>query len=174
MSEALIIKENYRLAECCRPGPKQKIVGFLKADSPVISVHRADCASLSKVDKDRLIALSWDEVIATEAEPDPACNEDYVRLDEIDFKILKHHQTLGIDYAAVVARATGLNRATVFERHRKLRDLKLLKRVQPTMIRYRKGVVDNKWIKHRNHTYFEITPRGTTFLNRFENRQSGG
>ena len=71
---------------------------------------------------------------------------------------------MGNDYAAVTANMTRLPRATVFERHKKLRDLKLLKRVKPLMIQYRKNIVNNKWIKHRNHTYYEITPKGSEFL----------
>jgi predicted transcriptional regulator len=67
---------------------------------------------------------------------------------------------MGVDYAAVVAKCLNIDRATVFKRHRKLRDLKLLARVQPRMIQYRKNIVDNKWIKHRNHTYYEITDKG--------------
>ena len=92
---------------------------------------------------------------------------DYRQLDEIDFKVLKHHLDFGVDYAAVVAKHTHIERAVVFDRHRKLRDLNLLVRVQPKMIQYRKNVVKGKWIKHRNHTYYELTERGKIFLDSY-------
>ena len=85
-------------------------------------------------------------------------------LDDIDIKILDHHAKMGVDYAAVVAKSIIVDRATVFERHNKLKDMKLLARVRPKMIQYRKNIVRNKWIKHRNHTYYEITDKGREVL----------
>jgi len=163
MSDKLL-KEDYRLAKCCSPDPDSEIVGFLKIDSPVISVHKAGCINLAKVAADRLVSLTWDEITNNEAKPDLDSDTDFKKLDDTDFKILNHHQVMGNDYAAVVAKMTQIPRATVFEHHKKLRDLKLLKRVEPTMIQYRKNIVKNKWIKHRNHTYYEITQKGVEFL----------
>ena len=60
-----------------------------------------------------------------------------------------------------------LDKQTVFDRHRKLREMGLLERVTATMVRYRKGIVDNKWIKHRNHTYFDLTDRGRKYLHHY-------
>ena len=37
-------------------------------------------------------------------------------------------------------------------------------RVEPLMIRYRKNIVKGKWIKHRNHTYYELTEKGRKYL----------
>jgi predicted transcriptional regulator len=71
---------------------------------------------------------------------------------------------MGIDYSLMVADILGVNPEDIFERHKKLRDLKLLKRVQKVMVRYREKIVKNKWIKHRNHTYYEITPKGERYL----------
>jgi len=34
------------------------------------------------------------------------------------------------------------------------------------MIRYRKGIVDGKWIKHRHHTYYALTQKGNRVLDR--------
>lgn len=158
------LKENYRLAGCCNPALVDEIVGFLKIDSPIISVHKAGCKNLAKVAADRLISLTWDEITYIEIDSDLSDHSDYNALDDIDFKILKHHQVMGVDYAAVVARTLKLPRQTVFERHRKLKELQLLKRIRPRIIQYRKNIVKNKWIKHRNHTYYEITPKGCEFL----------
>lgn len=164
MNDMPPLKEDYRLAKCCKPAIDDKIVGFLKIDSPIISVHQADCVNLAKVAKERLVALTWNEIIDKNTKPDLSINPEYQALDDIDFKILNHHQVMGNDYAAVTANMTRLPRATVFERHKKLRDLKLLKRVKPLMIQYRKNIVNNKWIKHRNHTYYEITLKGSDYL----------
>lgn len=158
------IKENFRLAHCCNPGPGDDITGFLKLDSSLISVHTSNCSHLRKIQPARLINLKWDEILSEAESESPLESPEYEKLEETDFAILRHHAAMGVDYAAAVARHTGINRATVFERHRKLRDLKLLARVQPRMIQYRKGIVRNKWIKHRNHTYYELTEKGREYL----------
>ncbi len=164
MSGTSQLKDDYRLAKCCLPRLGDRIVGFLKADSPMISVHKVGCANLDKVADDRLVALTWIEITKEGVDENLSLDAEYKTLDEIDFKILRHHETMGVDYAAVVAKMQLLARVTVFERHKKLRDLKLLKRVRPKMIQYRKNIVKNKWIKHRNHTYYEITSKGCRFL----------
>jgi (p)ppGpp synthase/HD superfamily hydrolase len=161
------LRDNYRLANCCKPQRDDDIIGFLKFDTPVISVHKRDCINLAKVEDDRLVALTWDEIIREKVEMSVSEESDYHLLDEFDFKILDHHRRMGPDYAAVVAKATQIPRATVFDRHKKLRDLELLKRVQPVMMQYRKGIVKGKWIKHRNHTYYELTSRGLNFINHY-------
>lgn len=164
MTDKLRIKDGYRIAGCCAPEPYDEIRGFLKPDSGLISIHKAGCGNLRSIQMDRLVRLTWEEIIASESPEKLDGDPDFGLLDEIDFRILNHHHRMGVDYAAVVARSLGIGRATVFERHRKLRDLGLLVRVRPKMIRYRKGIVKNKWIKHRNHTYYEITERGRAFL----------
>lgn len=164
MSKRIDLHRDYRLALCCKPTPGDKITGFLKPDSRIISVHKKGCANLKSIDKERLIDLNWDEIIKTEIENDLTQDPVIKELDQIDYRILRHHVEMGVDYAAVVAKCTRIDRATVFKRHRKLRDLKLLVRVQPRMIQYRKNIVDNKWIKHRNHTYYEITDKGRKIL----------
>jgi (p)ppGpp synthase/HD superfamily hydrolase len=133
MAENIDINDDFRLALCCNPAPHDKITGFLKPDSGIISVHKNGCHNLKSIQPERLVNLGWKEIIRTES-PDKV--------------------------------AVKIDRATVFKRHRKLRDLKLLARVQPKMIQYRKNIVDNKWIKHRNHTYYEITARGSKILER--------
>jgi predicted transcriptional regulator len=45
-----------------------------------------------------------------------------------------------------------------------------LKRVEKLMIQYRKNIVKGKWIKHRNHTYYELTPKGERWIEGFEER----
>ena len=100
--------------------------------------------------------------------------EDFRELDELDFDILKHHQRMGVDYSLMVASVLNIEPELAFERHTKLRGLKLLKRVEKVMIRYRENVVDNKWIKHRNHTYYEITPKGEKYLRLFVSQKAKG
>ena len=166
MIENIDIKDDYRLALCCRPVPHDNIAGFLKPDSGIISVHKKGCHNLNSIQPERLLNLSWKEVIRAELPDDTEKNALFAELDDIDIGILKHHAKMGVDYAAVVAKCLKIDRATVFKRHRKLRDLKLLTRVQPKMIQYRKNIVDNKWIKHRNHTYYEISGKGLEILKR--------
>lgn len=148
------------LARCCDPRPDDPIVGYHSFET-AIKVHRADCVNLTRTEADRLVPLAWADILAgREFQP----GEDYRQLDPADFLILDHHDRLGLDYSLVVARAVNLSKTEAFERHGKLRDLGLLERVDKVMIRYRKGVVDNKWIKHRNHTYYDLTARGRAYL----------
>lgn len=160
MSDQPNLKPDYTLAKCCNPSSDDAITGFLKPDSGIISIHVIGCENLSSIQPERLVKLEWDEILADQTEPNPLDDPIYQSLDDTDFAILRHHAKMGVDYAAVVAKHTGIDRATVFERHKKLRDLKLLARVDPTMIQYRKGFTKNKWIKHRNHTYYELTELG--------------
>jgi hypothetical protein len=165
------LKEGYTKAKCCSPEPDDSIIGYTSYDN-VIVVHKTSCENLKKVEPKRLFSLSWEEISETEeSKPDP----DYSKLDGIDFRILEHHQVMGVDYAWAVAEKLSLEPQLVFERHKKLRDLKLLERVQKVMIQYRKNIVDHKWTKHRNHTYYRITPKGEKYLNFFigdKNRNS--
>jgi hypothetical protein len=164
MTDPLRIKGDFRIARCCDPIPPDEIRGFLKPDSGLISVHKSGCGNLRSIQPERLVKLKWEEILVEDDERALVHDPDFKLLDATDFKILKHHAEMGVDYAAVVAKSLGIDRATVFERHKKLRDLGLLIRVQPKMIQYRKGIVKNKWIKHRNHTYYEITEKGLKFL----------
>ena len=159
------LKPDYTLAKCCSPSPDNTITGFLKPDSGLITIHAVGCENLNSIQPERLVKLEWEEVVADDTESNPLDDPAYQSLDDTDSAILRHHAKMGVDYAAVVAKHTGINRATVFERHKKLRNLKLLDRVEPTMIQYRKGFTKNKWIKHRNHTYYELTEMGRQLLN---------
>ncbi len=47
-------------AKCCRPAPPEPIVGFVTRGRGV-SVHRADCANLARLDPARRIAAEWGE-----------------------------------------------------------------------------------------------------------------
>jgi len=164
------LKEGYRLAKCCSPRPDDPIRGYFSQDN-VIVVHKSSCPNLGKTDQARLLSLSWEEILeASNDEP----GEDFCELDELDFEILRHHEKMGIDYSLMVASVLNIEAELAFERHRKLRGLKLLKRVERVMIRYRENVADNKWIKHRNHTYYEITPKGEKHLDFFISGKTDG
>ena len=154
------LKDGYRLAGCCSPGPDDSIKGYFSYNN-VIVVHQASCNDLSRTEPGRLLSLSWDEILDRSEDPP---DEDYHQLDKLDFDILKHHKEMGVDYSLMVASILNIEPDQVFERHKKLRGLELLKRVEKVMIRYRKNIVDNKWIKHRNHTYYQITPKGEKYL----------
>lgn len=48
-------------ARCCRPAPPEPITGFVTRGRGV-SVHRADCANLARLDPARRIAAEWGEL----------------------------------------------------------------------------------------------------------------
>ena len=93
---------------------------------------------------------------------------EFDELDETDYFVLKHHQEFGMDYSIVVAETLQIPLDEMHRRHRKLRELGGLKRVEGRIIHYRKNIVKGKWIKHRNHTYYELTPDGKTWIEAFE------
>ena len=154
------LKDKYILAKCCRPSRSDAIRGYYSHEN-FIKVHRTDCPSLGKIDSERLVDLDWIEILS-KASFKPG--EDYYQLDEIDFKILNHHRQLGLDYSLKVARVISIDKQTVFDRHEKLRQMGLLERVEARIIRYRKNIVPGKWIKHRNHTYYDLTYHGNNYL----------
>jgi len=156
----LNLNKGYKLANCCQPETSHQIKGYYSYNGIMI-VHKSDCANLDKVETDRLVDLKWNDLLAGEnQQPD----DDYRDLLELDFKILAHHQHYGVDYSLKVARMISADRQEVFDSHNKLRRMNLLSRVKKLIIRYRKGIVDNKWIKHRNHTYYELTKKGHLYL----------
>lgn len=158
------LKENYVLAKCCSPHQGDSIVGYYSQDGVVLKVHRADCTNLEKAPVERLVPLEWDDILAR---PEPSPGADFDELDELAFRILALHQEYGVDYSLKVARMLHAEKQTVFDWHNRLRKMGLLKRVEPLIIQYRKGIVDNKWIKHRNHTYYDLTDRGRAYAEHY-------
>jgi predicted transcriptional regulator len=77
---------------------------------------------------------------------------------------------MGIDYSLMVAAELRIEPQTAFERHDKLRRLGLIQRVNAVMVQYRKGIAKNKWIKHRNHTYYDLTEKGKKYYRYFKER----
>jgi len=166
----LKFREGYKIAKCCSPDSNDTITGYFSYNN-VLIVHKTSCDNLKKAESKRLVSLSWEEILEKKAEePD----QDFYVLDELDFRILQHHHVMGVDYSWMVANVLNIDPEQTFERHKKLKNLKLLKRVEPVMIQYRKNVVDNKWIKHRNHTYYQITPKGEGYLNFFISKNKTG
>ncbi len=45
-------------AKCCKPAPPEPIVGFVTRGRGV-SVHRADCANLKRLDPERRVTAEW-------------------------------------------------------------------------------------------------------------------
>jgi hypothetical protein len=156
----IYLLDGYKLAGCCNPEPGEAISGYYSYNNEMI-VHRQYCENLNKIENERIIKLNWKEILAREPEkPD----NDYAELDELDFMILEHHAKYGNDYSLKVARMLNRPKQDIFDSHAKLRNMQLLQRVKPLIIQYRKGIVDNKWIKHRNHTYYDLTDKGRLYL----------
>ena len=160
----------YKLAQCCSPKAGEGVIGYFKEDGTV-AVHRSGCASVQHLRVERLLEVTWGEIHAAET-PSDVEREDptFDQLDEVDYLILKHHQEFGLDYSIVVSEMLGIPLEETHNRHRKLRELGGLKRVERRMIQYRKNIVKGKWIKHRNHTYYELTPKGDRWVRWFEER----
>jgi hypothetical protein len=157
------LKADYIRANCCQPTEVDSIIGYYSYDN-LIKVHKTECENLRKADQTRLVSLQWRDILGGKSfKPD----DDYNLLDEVDFRVLNHHSNYGVDYSLKVARILHLEKQSVFDSHDKLRDMGLLERVEPKIIRYRKGIVDNKWIKHRNHTYYNLTKKGEKYLQYF-------
>jgi hypothetical protein len=163
MSRLPRLKENYVLARCCTPAPPDNITGYYSYDK-VLKVHRQDCRHLGRVEPERLIKLDWPGIIE---QPPKSPDDDFADLDATDFAVLRHHQQYGIDYSLMLAKMLSISKQEAFDRHQRLKEAGLLRRVDAIMVRYRKGVVDNKWIKHRNHTYYELTEKGKQYLTYF-------
>jgi hypothetical protein len=161
--ERIRIREQYIIANCCKPCPEDDITGYHSHDD-CIKIHKMDCSNLANVEHARLVPIDWRDVLEVE---DFVPDDLYRSLEENDFRILALHRKVGRDYSLKVARLLGMDRKEVFDRHKKLREMGLLQRVPAVMIRYRKGIVDNKWIKHRNHTYYELTEKGRSYAEYF-------
>lgn len=167
MSKGKRLKEGYKLAGCCFPEPDDSIKGYF-SHTNVIVIHKSTCGNLRKTEPDRLISLSWEEVLE---KPEEKPGREFYELDELDFAILQHHQTMGIDYSLMVAKILSIQPQLAFKLHKKLKGMGLLKRVEKVMVQYRRNIVDNKWIKHRNHTYYQITPKGKWYLDFFASQK---
>ena len=162
----------YKIAKCCAPQEGDTITGYFKEDG-TITVHDATCHAVQEFRTERLLKVTWDEIRKTETTVDAVLlAPEFAELDETDYFILKHHQELGMDYSIVVAETLRIPLEEMHQRHRKLRKLGGLKRVEERIIHYRKNIVKGKWIKHRNHTYYELTPEGKMWIEAFENQQT--
>ncbi len=163
MADPIRLKDKYVLARCCCPTPGDDIVGY-HSHHDLLKVHRADCKNLSKAEADRLVPLAWSDILAQKSfEPGPA----YHSLDETDFAVLLYHHSHGIDYSLMVAKALRIDKQEAFDRHKKLKALKLLIRVPAVMVSYHEKELDHKWIKHRNHTYYDLTEQGRVWLKHY-------
>lgn len=128
----------YTLAKCCSPQVGSRVIGYFKEDG-AIAVHRYGCTSLKHLRQERLLSVTWQEIQKAASdtnpdEPDPT----FDTLDEIDYLILKHHQKFGIDYSIAVSEALGIPLEETYKRHRKLKAIGGLKRVEKRIIQYRK------------------------------------
>ena len=154
------LKEDYILAKCCNPSESDSITGYYSFDN-IIKVHKTDCPNMNVTDQSRLVTLDWPDIIETDIFVPDA---DYKELNEIDFLVMNHHKIYGVDYSLKVAAMLSVDKKAVFDSHKKLRAMNIIERVKALMIQYRKGIAKNKWIKHRNHTYYNLTDKGTRYL----------
>lgn len=157
-----------KIAQCCNPDEGTTIIGYFKENN-TITVHNTSCTTVPSLKAERLLDVSWEEIHKSKP---PDTSQEMPELDETDYFILKHHQEFGVDYSIVVAETLRIPLEEIHQRHRKLKELGGLKRVEGRIIQYRKNIVKGKWIKHRNHTYYELTSKGSQWINAFEELSS--
>ncbi|MCG9128648.1 DUF2250 domain-containing protein [Candidatus Poribacteria bacterium] len=159
----------YKIAKCCIPEENDEIIGYFKEEG-IITVHNTECKSISSLRIERLLDITWTEIKQNDTSNSKhEISKEIEQLDETDYLILKHHQEMGMDYSKVVAETLYVPLDEIQDRHKKLRELGGLKRVEGRIIHYRKNIVKGKWIKHRNHTYYELTPEGNQWITTLEN-----
>lgn len=159
------LKDDYRLSNCCSPTPDNAITGYYSHDN-LIKIHLTSCVNLKKIDSERLISVTWADILSDKKEFQ--VDDDYHSMSEIDFLALLHHEKYGIDYSLMLAKKLNITKQEGFNTHQKLREMLLIKRVEPKEIQYRKGIVPNKWIKYRNHTYYGLTEKGKQYLKMYK------
>jgi len=152
---------SYHLSQCCNPQLGDEIIGYFREDR-TFSVHRVGCPNLRRVPQERLVEMTWEEIEGQEVEE--PIDDLFYDLEDQDFRILHHFKVYGLDYAYPVSQKTGIRLQETFRRLRRLRELGAISRVSRLMIQYRKGIVQGKWIKHRNHTYYALTSLGEKML----------
>ncbi len=152
---------SYHLSHCCNPQVGDAIVGYFREDG-IFSVHKAGCPNLRRVPQERLVEITWEEIEGQKGKE--SVDSLFYELEDQDYRILKHLKVYGLDYAYPISQKTGIGLQETFRRLRRLKEWGAISRVSRLMIQYRKGIVQGKWIKHRNHTYYDLAPRGERIL----------
>ncbi|MGH2331489.1 DUF2250 domain-containing protein [Thermoanaerobacter mathranii] len=80
----------------------------------------------------------------------------------LDLTILAYLKKLGPEYAKFLARHLGLSLEESRKRLQSLEKRGLIKRVERRIVKYYHR--QRKSVKHRNHTYYELTREGELFL----------
>ncbi|WP_291493860.1 DUF2250 domain-containing protein [Desulfurella sp.] len=84
-------------------------------------------------------------------------------LNNLDIEVLKYHKQKGCDYSKSLARALNIKLCEAFEVHKKLLELGYLEKVNSKFTKYKLNN-NTKIIKHRNHTYYQLSQKGKQFL----------
>ncbi|SDB96580.1 Uncharacterized protein SAMN05660835_00077 [Desulfurella multipotens] len=84
-------------------------------------------------------------------------------LNNLEIEVLKYHKQKGCDYSKSLAKALNIKLCEAFKVHKKLLELGYLEKVKSRFTKYK---IDNKTklIKHRNHTYYQLSHNGKQFL----------
>lgn len=83
-------------------------------------------------------------------------------VDVIDLTILAYLKKLGPEYAKLLSRRLSLTIEESFERLQKLQKQGLITRIDRSIVKYYHRRRKN--VKHRNHTYYELTRDGEHLL----------
>ena len=175
----------YRLARCCTPREPDHIVGLLKQDEDVdlvilrhhldlgpdyaaVVARRTELVTQPRSRAPTMIQRGlWSGFVGPRLRGGDKKERGGDRPFPCHARVGGHPRMNG--WASPPLRAGVTTKGTLlgqprFVRHRRLRDPGLLRRVQPRIIQYRKGIVDGTWIKHRNHTCYGLTDMGKAVL----------
>jgi len=85
------------------------------------------------------------------------------KLNDLEIKVLKYHKQKGCDYSKSLARALNIKLCEAFAVHKKLLSLGYLEKVSSRLTKYQVNT-KTKIVKHRNHTYYQLTQKGKQFV----------
>lgn len=91
-------------------------------------------------------------------------------LSELELRILKYHKIMGPDYSKLISYRFHITLQEAFDIHKKLFDIGLLEKVSAPIINYHSKDKRLKTLKHRNHTYYELSRLGKLLLRDYENK----
>jgi predicted transcriptional regulator len=89
-------------------------------------------------------------------------------LSDLELKILKYHKIMGPDYSKLISHRFHISLQEAFDIHKKLLSMGLLQKVTAPIINYHSKDKRLKSLKHRNHTYYDLSRTGKLLLREYE------
>ncbi len=89
-------------------------------------------------------------------------------LSELELNILKYHKIMGPDYSKLISHRFHITLQEAFDIHKRLLNIGLLEKVTAPIINYHSKDKRLKSMKHRNHTYYDLSRTGKLLLREYE------